>query len=153
MFKILVDYPSENEELSILQKMSSLTEKPNIKPLVNSKQILKARKTIDQIHVAENLQKYIVSLIFATREPEKFNLNDLKGLINYGASPRATLFLAQAAKALAFINNRGYIVPEDIRNVGMAILRHRIILSFEAEAEEINTDEIVKRIFESVPTP
>jgi MoxR-like ATPase len=114
---------------------------------------LKARKTVDKIHIAENLQKYIVSLVTATRSPEKFNLSDLKGLLDFGASPRATLFLVQASKALAFMKNRAYVVPEDIRNVGMAILRHRIILSFEAEAEEINSDEIIKRIFESVPTP
>ena len=153
MFKVLVNYPTDEEELLILQKMSSITGQSNITPTVSTKHILNARKTVDQIHIAENLQKYIVSLVMATREPERFNLNDLKGLVNYGASPRATLFLVQAAKALAFINHRGYVVPEDIRNVGMAILRHRVILSFEAEAEEINSDEIVKRIFESVPTP
>ena len=153
MFKVLVNYPTDEEELLILQKMSSITGQSNITPTVSTKHILNARKTVDQIHIAENLQKYIVSLVMATREPERFKLNDLKGLVNYGASPRATLFLVQAAKALAFINHRGYVVPEDIRNVGMAILRHRVILSFEAEAEEINSDEIVKRIFESVPTP
>ena len=153
MFKVLVKYPNENEELKILQKMSLLTSENNIKSIIKSKDILKARKTIDQIHIAENLQEYIVSLVFATREPERYKMNDLKGLINFGASPRATLFLVQAAKALAFMKQRGYVVPEDIRNVGIAILRHRIILSFEAEAEEINTDEIITRIFESVPTP
>tara|TARA_S200000501_G_C20847026_1_gene754036 strand:- start:561 stop:1556 length:996 start_codon:yes stop_codon:yes gene_type:complete len=153
MFKVLVNYPTDEEELLILQKMSSIIDDNKAKPIVSSSNILKARKTIDQIHIAENLQKYIVSLVMATRNPERFNLADLKGLINFGASPRATLFLVQASKALAFISHRGYVVPEDIRNVGMAILRHRIVLSFEAEAEEINSDEIVKRIFESVPTP
>jgi MoxR-like ATPase len=153
MFKVLVDYPSETEELKILQNMSSLTGQVDIKPSVNSQQILNARKTIDQIHIAENLQKYIVSLVFATREPSRFNLKDLKGLIEFGASPRASLFLVQASKALAFMNHRGYVIPEDIRNVGIAILRHRVVLSFEAEAEEINSDEIVTRIFESIPTP
>ena len=153
MFKVLVNYPTDEEELLILQKMSSIAGKDEVKPTVSTNDILKARKTIDQIHIAENLQKYIVSLVMATRNPERFNLADLKGLVNFGASPRATLFLVQASKALAFMNHRGYVVPEDIRNVGMAILRHRVILSFEAEAEEINSDEIVKRIFESVPTP
>tara|TARA_B100001029_G_C15059391_1_gene457065 strand:+ start:1759 stop:2754 length:996 start_codon:yes stop_codon:yes gene_type:complete len=153
MFKVLISYPSDEEELSILQKMSSIGKKAEIKPTISIKNILKARHTIDQIHIAENLEKYIVSLVMATRNPEKFNLADLKGLVDFGASPRATLFLVQASKALAFMNNRGYVVPEDIRNVGMAILRHRVILSFEAEAEEINSDEIIKRIFESVPTP
>jgi len=153
MFKVLVDYPTEEEELLILQKMSSITGGSEITPAVSTQSILNARKTVDQIHIAENLQKYIVSLVMATREPERFNLKELTGLVNYGASPRASLFLVQASKALAFMNHRGYVVPEDIRNVGMAILRHRVILSFEAEAEEINSDEIVKRIFESVPTP
>ncbi len=153
MFKVLVDYPSEIEELKILQSMSSLTDQVEINPAVNSQQILNARKTIDQIHIAENLQKYIVSLVFATREPSRYNLKDLTGLIDFGASPRASLFLVQASKALAFMNQRGYVIPEDIRNVGLAILRHRVVLSFEAEAEEINSDEIVTRIFESVPTP
>ena len=153
MFKVLVDYPTDDEELLILQKMSSITGGFNITPTIGTQDILNARKTVDQIHIAENLQKYIVSLVMATREPERFNLKELTGLIDYGASPRATLFLVQASKALAFMNHRAYVVPEDIRNVGMAILRHRVILSFEAEAEEINSDEIVKRIFESVPTP
>ncbi|MED5475828.1 MAG: MoxR family ATPase [Candidatus Neomarinimicrobiota bacterium] len=153
MFKILINYPADEEELLILQKMSSITEKNDISPNVSTDNLLKARKTVDKIHIAENLQKYIVSLVTATRSPEKFNLSDLKGLLDFGASPRATLFLVQASKALAFMKNRAYVVPEDIRNVGMAILRHRIILSFEAEAEEINSDEIIKRIFESVPTP
>jgi len=153
MFKVLVDYPSEIEELNILKSMSSLTGQVEINPTVNSQQILNARKTIDQIHIAENLQKYIVSLVFATREPSRYNLKDLTGLIDFGASPRASLFLVQASKALAFMNQRGYVIPEDIRNVGLAILRHRVVLSFEAEAEEINSDEIVTRIFESVPTP
>ena len=153
MFKVLVDYPTDDEELLILQKMSSITGGFNITPTIGTQDILNARKTVDQIHIAENLQKYIVSLVMATREPERFNLKELTGLIDYGASPRATLFLVQASKALAFMNHRAYVVPEDIRNVGMGILRHRVILSFEAEAEEINSDEIVKRIFESVPTP
>ncbi len=153
MFKVMVEYPTDEEELSILQKMSSITGNAEVQPTVSLDQILKARKTVDQIHIAENLQKYIVNLVMATRQPDRFNLKDLMGLVDFGASPRATLFLVQASKALAFMNHRGYVVPEDIRNVGMAILRHRVILSFEAEAEEINSDEIVKRIFESVPTP
>lgn len=153
LFKVLVDYPNEDEELSILQRMSSITEVIDIKPVVKSKDILKARKTVDQIHIAENLQNYIVSLVMASREPEKFNMMDLKGLIDYGASPRASIALVKTAKSLAFMNHRGYVIPEDIRSVGTAIFRHRVILSYEAEAEEINSDEVTKRIFESVPIP
>ena len=94
-----------------------------------------------------------VSLVFATREPEKYGLNDLHPLITYGASPRATIFLSRAAKSHAFINKRAFVIPEDVRSVGESILRHRIILSYEAEAEDITTDNIIQRIYESVPTP
>ena len=99
------------------------------------------------------MQKYIVSLIFATRKPEDYGLNDLSSLINLGASPRATIFLARASKAQAFLNKRGYVIPDDVRKVGKAILRHRIIITYEAEAEEITTEYIIKRIYESVATP
>jgi len=153
MFKVLVDYPSENDELAILQSMSKIQKDNPIKPVVTSKDILEARKTVDIIHIAENIQKYIVSIVLATRNPGKYNLKDLSQLILFGASPRASIFMAIASKALAFTKHRAYVIPEDVRDVGRAILRHRILLTYEAEAEEITTEEIITQIFESIPTP
>ncbi len=153
MFKVIVDYPSEEEELKILQTMGSITETHLLDPVVKSDAILSARKIVDQVHIAENIRKYIVSLVMATRNPGKAGLKDMEGLIEYGASPRATIFMAVAAKASAFMAHRGYVIPEDVRDVGRAILRHRIILTYEAEAEDITTEDIITRIFETVPTP
>jgi len=153
LFKVMVDYPNDDEELSILKKMGTITDNQSINPVVKPKEILQARKVVDQIHMAENIQKYIVSLVMATRDPKKFGLSDLTGLIDFGASPRATIYLAIAAKAQAFMEHRGYVIPEDIRKVGRAILRHRILLTYEAEAEDISSEDIITRIYESVPTP
>jgi MoxR-like ATPase len=153
MFKVIVDYPTNSEELSILQKMGTIQDIELPKAQIESKTILEARNIVDQIHMAENIQKYIVSIITATRNPNKFALNDINGLIEYGASPRATINLAIAAKSQAFMQHRGYVIPEDIKDVGMAILRHRVLLTYEAEAEDVNSDDIIKRIFDSVPTP
>jgi len=153
MFKVLVGYPNPEEELEILKRMGKINTNIELKPVVNPSQILSARKIVDQIYMAENIQKYIVSLVFATRYPEKYGLKDLQSLITYGASPRATIFLANASKSHAFLHNRGFVIPEDVRAVGKSILRHRIILSYEAEAEEITTEDIIQRIYESVPTP
>ncbi len=153
MFKVLVGYPNPEEELEILKRMGKINSNIKLKPVVNPSQILSARKIVDQIYMAENIQKYIVSLVFATRYPEKYGLKDLQSLITYGASPRATIFLANASKSYAFLHRRGFVIPEDVRAVGKSILRHRIILSYEAEAEEITTEDIIQRIYESVPTP
>ena len=153
MFKVIVDYPSESEELEILQSMSKIEKNHKISPVVTAKEILMARKIVDKIHISENIQKYIISIIMSTRKPSAYKLNDLEQLISFGASPRASIFLAIASKALAFINHRSYVIPEDVRDVGRSILRHRILLTFEAEAEEITTEEIITQIFESIPTP
>ncbi len=153
MFKVLVGYPTIDEELKILQTMGMVAESSQLKPVVTADSILKARKLVDQIHIAENIQKYIVALTFSTRDPEAAGMKDLKGFIEYGVSPRATIFMAVAAKASAFMSHRGYVIPEDIREVGRAILRHRIILTYEAEAENVTTEDIITRMFESVPTP
>jgi len=153
MFKLLVDYPKSDEELQILNRMGKIKTNIQQKAVANPKQILSARKLIDKIYIADNIQKYIVSLVLATRKPSDYGLNDLSTFINLGASPRATIFLATASKAHAFLNKRGYVIPEDVRAVGMAIMRHRIILTYEAEAEEITTKHIIQRIYESVPMP
>ena len=153
MFKVIVDYPTETEELAILKSMSTIQPSSKIKSVVTAKQILMARKTVDMIHISENIQKYIISIVMATRNPSKYNLKDLDQLIAFGASPRASIFLALASKSLAFVKHRAYVIPEDVRDIGRAILRHRILLTYEAEAEEITTEEIIAQIFESIPTP
>ena len=153
MFKVLIDYPSSSEELLILKKMSKIKTELKQKAIVSIKQIHMARKLIDEIHIADNIKEYIVSLILATRNPDNYGIKDLKMLINLGASPRATIFMAKAAKTQAFLNKRAYVIPDDVRAVGKAILRHRIILSYEAEAEEISTDYIIDRIYDSLPMP
>ena len=153
MFKLLVDYPKSDEELQILNRMGKIKTNIQQKAVANPKQILSARKLIDKIYIADNIQKYIVSLVLSTRKPNDYGLNDLIGFINLGASPRATIFLATASKAHAFLNKRGYVIPEDVRAVGKAIMRHRIILTYEAEAEEITTEHIIQRIYESISMP
>ena len=153
MFKVIVGYPNPDEELEILKRMGNINTNLDLKAVVKPEQILSARKIVDQIHIAENIQQYIVSLVLATRNPSEYGLKDLASLINFGASPRATIFLATASKSHAFLNKRGFVIPEDVRSVGRSILRHRIILTYEAEAEEITTEDIIQRIYESVPTP
>ena len=153
MFKVLVDYPGEDEELDILNKMGTIERIPEVEPIVSLKQIFSARKLIDQIYIADNIKKYIVSLVLSTRNPASYGMKDLQTYINLGASPRATIFLATASKAQAFLNKRGYVIPEDVREVGKAILRHRIITTYEAEAEEVSTENIIQRIYESIATP
>ena len=153
MFKVIVGYPNPDEELEILKRMGNINTNLDLKAVVKPEQILSARKIVDQIHIAENIQQYIVSLVLATRNPSEYGLKDLTPLINFGASPRATIFLATASKSHAFLNKRGFVIPEDVRSVGKSILRHRIILTYEAEAEEITTEDIIQRIYESVPTP
>jgi len=153
MFKVLVDYPNSDEELKILNRMSKINTILEQEAVAKSANILSARKVIDQIHISENIQKYIVSIVLASRNPQDYKLNDLCAFINRGASPRATIFFATASKANAFLNKRSYVIPDDVRSVGKAIMRHRISLTYEAEAEEITTEHIIQRIYESVPTP
>jgi MoxR-like ATPase len=153
MFKLLVDYPNlESERLVLRQNTNS---KPLVKKsaIVNPDQIIAAQKNIGEIYVDEKVEDYVLNLIFATRNPEKYNLEDLKRIIDIGASPRATINLIKAAKARAFIKHRGFITPEDIRNVGSDVLRHRIILSYEAEAEELTSEDVIQRLFEVVEVP
>ncbi len=153
MFKLLVDYPSNHEELLILQRMARTNQLPKIKPVVKAKQILQSREVVDEIHLAENIQQYIVDLVTATRNPEQFGLTDLKGLIAYGASPRATIYIAITSRARAFLNHRGYVILDDVRDVARPALRHRILLTYEAEAENVTSEEIIDRLFDTIPTP
>ena len=153
MFKVIVEYPSKDEELKILQTMSSLENKETIKPIINIKDINNSRKLVEQIHISENIEKYIVSIINATRFPKQSGMIDLENLIAFGASPRGSIYLSIASKAQAFMQKRSFVTPQDVRYVIKDVLRHRIILSYEAEAEELSTENIIDRIVETIPTP
>ncbi len=151
MLKLKIDYPDLKEERQILDLMAR-DEPIAIHKVVTPSDILRVRETVKEVYMDERIKNYIVQLVFATRKPQDFKL-DLKDLIQYGASPRATIFLAQAARAHAFIKGRGYVTPEDIKAIGLDVLRHRIILTYEAEAEEATTEAIISRIFDAVQVP
>ena len=153
MFKLLVDYPSTNEELLILRRMARTNHLPAAKPVVKAQQILKSREVVNDIHLAEKIEHYIVDLVTATRDPDRFGLSDLKGLIAFGASPRATIYIAVTSRARAFLNQRGYVSLDDVRDVARPVLRHRILLTYEAEAENVSSEDIIDRLFDTIPTP
>ncbi len=153
MLKVIVDYPQKDEELDIVKRMARNAAIPAVNPVITAEDIRRARQTVDDIYIDEKIHKYIVDLVFATRDPKTVNLADIADLIQYGASPRASIFLAMAGKAQAFIAGRGYVTPEDIRTIIWDIMRHRIILTFEAEAEEVTVEEIIRRIIETVAVP
>jgi len=151
MLKLKIDYPDQKEERQILDLMSR-DETISIRKIVGPADILRVREVVKEVYMDERIKDYIVQLVFATRKPQEFKL-DLKDLIQFGASPRATIYLAQAARAHAFIKGRGYVTPEDIKAIGMDVLRHRIILTYEAEAEEMTTESVISRIFDAVQVP
>ncbi|MEC8946556.1 MAG: MoxR family ATPase [Candidatus Neomarinimicrobiota bacterium] len=153
MLKVLVDYPSIDEEKEILDKVAKTDLDTKLKSIINCKKVLDAQSLVNEIHISPKILDYILSIVFATRNPEKYKLTNLKDLINFGASPRASINLVLAAKANAFINGRGYVIPEDIRYIGKDILRHRILLSYEAEAEEITSEEIIDQLFKEISVP
>ena len=153
MLKIRVDYPSIDEERLILRKAARTQIDTVLTPVVNQQQLLKAQKVIDDIYVDQKVEEYVLNLVFSTRNPGKYGLKDLEGLIEYGGSPRASINLILAAKSRAFLENRGYVTPEDIRYIGADVLRHRIILTYEAEAEEITSEDIIRRLFETIEIP
>jgi MoxR-like ATPase len=153
MLKLKIEYPSKEEELRIMKRMAATDKKITVSPVVNPDDILKARKVVDEIYIDERIEKYIVDIVFATRDPAAYKLKDLVGLIQYGASPRASIYLSIAAKAYAFLQGRGYVVPQDIKTIGLDVLRHRLIVSYEAEAEDKTSEDVIKRIFEEVRVP
>ena len=153
MLKLKVNYPNKDDERSIIRQESKTGSAQALKPIINKQKIFAAQKTINDIYVDEKVEEYILNLVFATRDPKKYALDDLQNLIEYGASPRASINLVLASKARAFIEHRGYITPEDVRYIGADILRHRIILTYEAEAEEITSDDIVQRLFDTIEVP
>ncbi|MBU4304721.1 MAG: AAA family ATPase [Candidatus Omnitrophica bacterium] len=153
MLKLKIDYPSKEEELQIIRRMAQTNKKIQIKPVIEPKMILAARTVVDEIYVDEKIEKYILDIVFATRKPQEHNLAHLKDLIQYGASPRASIYLIVAAKAYAFIQGRGYVTPQDVKSIGMDVLRHRVIVSYEAEAEGKTSEDIIKNIFDEIEVP
>ena len=151
MLKLKIDYPDPKEERQILDLMSQ-DDPVSVARVVTPADILRVREVVKEVYVDDRIKDYIVQLVFATRKPQEFKL-DLRDLIQFGASPRATIYLAQASRAHAFIKGRGYVTPEDIKAIGMDVLRHRIILTYEAEAEEVTAESIISRIFDAVQVP
>lgn len=152
MLKVIIDYPKhEEEKLIIRQNING--EKFNVKPILKADEILEARKVVRQVYLDEKIERYIVDIVFATRYPEKYDMKDLKDLIGFGGSPRASINLALAARTYAFIKRRGYVIPEDVRAVAHDVLRHRIGLTYEAEASNVTSDEIVSKILNKVEVP
>ncbi len=153
MLKLLVNYPNKEEELKILNSNANISVRHEVSPVVDAETIFKSRQLVDQIYLDEKLKGYIVDVVLATRNPEKFGASELSAYIRFGASPRATISLALASKASAFMQGRSFVTPQDIKSIGFDVLRHRLIVSYEAEAEGISSDDIIKKIFETVPVP
>jgi MoxR-like ATPase len=153
MLKVNIVYPNRVEETNILKRMAHTSFGIEVKPVIGPEDIIRVRAVVDEIYMDEKIEKYIIDIVFATREPQNFNLKELRDFIQYGASPRATLYLALAAKAYAFIQQRGYVTPQDVKSIGPDVLRHRVIPSYEAEAEDKTSDDIIKRIFEEIEVP
>lgn len=153
MLKLNVTYPSIEEERKILKRMSFTEKNITVNSVMGPQDIIRARKVVDEIYMDEKIENYIVDIVFATRQPKKYKLDELSGLIQYGASPRASIYLTVAAKAYAFIQGRGYVTPQDVKTIGMDVLRHRVIVSYEAEAEEKTSEDIIKKIFEEIEVP
>ncbi|MDD4426804.1 MAG: MoxR family ATPase [Paludibacter sp.] len=152
MLKVVVNYPKKEEEKLIIRQ-NLKKEKPQVAPVLTPKEIIEARDVVRQVYIDEKIEKYIIDIVFATRFPQEYGLNTLKEMISFGASPRASINLALAARAYAFIKRRGYVIPEDVRAVCYDVLRHRIGLSYEAEANNMTSDEIITEILNSVEVP
>ncbi len=153
MFKLKVDYPQLDEERLIIRQAAKTQDPEPVKPVVKPEQILQAQQVVNDIYVDEKVEDYVLNLVFATRSPQDYKLKDLQALISFGASPRASINLIIAARARAFLQHRGYVTPEDIRYIGADVLRHRIILTYEAEAEELTSEDIIQRLFDSIEVP
>src|SRR6266446_6853248 len=152
MFKLNIGYPQKSEERNILDLMATSSPDLRVDPVVDPKQIIAARDVVNSIYIDDRVKDYIVDVVWATREPGAYNLR-LEGLVRYGASPRATIYLALGARAHAFLNGRGYVTPQDVKSIGPDVLRHRIIVSYEAEAEAVTSETIIERIFAGLPVP
>jgi len=153
MLKLTTTYPRKEEELEILNRMTA-GESVEVEQVVSLEDIVRARSIINQVYMDEKIKQYIVDLVFATRNPEDYGeLADIRDLVEYGASPRATIYLATAARAHAFLRRRGYVTPEDVKSIGMDVLRHRVIVTYEAEAEDMTAEQILQRVFDCVEIP
>ncbi|MHC4267764.1 MAG: AAA family ATPase [Planctomycetota bacterium] len=152
MLKLKVDYPSKDEEREILDRMALTDANIKVNSVLATGDIKRLRSVVDQIYIDEKIKDYIVDLVIATRDPQKYNLN-LGEFIEYGASPRATIYLTIASKAYAFLKGRGYVTPQDVKSIGMDILRHRVIITYEAEAEEMTSETVIQNIFDNIEVP
>jgi len=152
MLKLSIGYPNKDEELEIMRRMT-VKKIPSAKSVVKPKEIIKARGVVNEIYMDEKIERYIIDIVFATRNPGDYGLEDLTDLIQYGASPRASIYLKMAAKAHAFLRHRGYVTPEDVRSIGMDVLRHRLIVTYEAEAEEVTAEDVVRKILNKIEVP
>ena len=153
MLKLKIDYPTKEEEKTIMQRMTSTNVHTQVQQVIQPEVLLKTREIINSIYIDNNLEDYILNLVTATRNPVTQNLQKLANLIQYGASPRASIFLHRLSKAYAFMQGRGFVVPQDIKTIGFDVLRHRVILTYEAEAESISTDNVLQQIFDTVEVP
>jgi MoxR-like ATPase len=151
MLKLRVDYPNKVEEREILDRMAG-GQAFDVRRLIKPEDILRARQVVQGVYIDNRIKDYIVDIVFATRRPEEYKV-DIKGLVQFGASPRATVFLAVAAKAHAFVRGRGYVTPEDVKSIAFDVLRHRIILTYEAEAEDVTTEQIIQRVLDTIEVP
>ncbi|HDQ44429.1 MAG TPA: MoxR family ATPase [bacterium] len=152
MLKLSIGYPTPEEELAIMERMTHGPE-PRANPVVSPRDIVKARAVVEEIYIDPKIRKYIVDIVFATRNPKEYGLEDLSEVIAYGASPRASINLAKASKAHAFLQKRGYVTPEDVRAIGMDVLRHRVIVTYEAEAEEVTSEDVVRKVLNKIEVP
>jgi MoxR-like ATPase len=152
MLKLNIDYPSKSEEREILERMAVTETNIKVNPVISPDDIKRLRSIVDQIYIDDKIKDYIVDLVIATREPGEYNL-DLDEFIEYGASPRATIYLTIASKAYAFLKGRGYVTPQDVKSIGMDVLRHRVILTYEAEAEEMTSEKVIQNIFDNIEVP
>jgi MoxR-like ATPase len=152
MLKAVIDYPSRQEERQILERFE-MGEAPAVRQVVSLNELMTARAEVQQVRMNEQLRDYIVHLILATREPRAYRMEPLAPLIAFGASPRATIYLAQASKAHAYIEGRNYVTPDDVKAIARDVLRHRVIITYEAEAEELTSDNIIERVLEGVAVP
>jgi len=153
IMKVVVDYPSKQEEQIIIRQNVQGMKLPEVQQVVSVQEMLQARELTRQVYMDEKIEQYILDIVFATRTPEKFRLDKLKGLISYGGSPRASINLALAAKAHAFLNKRGYVIPEDVRSICKDVLRHRIGLTYEAEAENVDVEDVIEDVLRAVVVP
>jgi MoxR-like ATPase len=153
MLKLLVEYPNREEERTILDRMAHQRGLPHVEPVMDPREVFAARAVLDEIYMDDKVKDYIVALVHATRSPENFGLKAVSEWIEYGASPRATIFLALGARAMAFLAGRGYVTPQDVKDIAPDVLRHRVIVSYEAEAEEKTSDDVVRYVLDHVEVP